>query len=538
MIDLEKLELYLRKCADDYYNYGKSEIDDETYDAMRTTLQTLKPESHIIREIGSLPPENSKKFYRSNPMFTLSKYYKKSDVEEWFYKVTSKFNTDIILSPKYDGCACSLIYINGKLVVASTRGDGNVGEIVTEAVSRANIPTRIQTTDPYIEVRGEMIIPKKYRQILKDKGYTSLRNAVPGILRSSNDCVKYIDFILYDVVDSLGKSRNNLYTLLSTVGFKPESVLYFGRNFEKLSEIRDNFSKDDYIYECDGIVLKTDLYVEEFKSVPEYSIAWKYESKVKESIIRNIESNVGVTGSINVVYEFDPVEFQGAKLTRASAGSLIRHNETLKGKIGDHVLVTRQGDIIPYIKEVISTSNEEFVPIDECPSCHSKLVDNICINKECPEILRLRIVTFVTSLGVKGIGSGLVDKLINAGMLKSIADIYRINPEDIQKLPRCGYKQVENWRILQNKKLRTTEFFVKYPFNNLGESFWKSILRVIPVRDLLDVNEGYVKYEEKIIKYQISGVGSSKIASMYSTIRNYRNDIIDCLNYNGISITL
>lgn len=533
---IEELVSNLREYSNLYYNKGTSPISDEEFDAMVNTLRKLDPDNEFLKEVGAPPPDNANKVHREIPMFTLRKFYKNEEVEEWIKNEIS-CNRDVMITPKYDGCSCSLTYINGKLTMASTRGTGIIGEDITKAAFLIpSIPKKISCIlGKNIEVRGELISKKSIHNELRDLGYTAMRNAVPGIVRSCRkDVINLIDFIAYEFIcDS--SSRRLIYDLYNK-SFNIEEVLYCGKDINKFIESKENFNKDNYKYECDGVVLKSehivllDNYYE-----PKHQIAWKYESKIKETTIRNIEYNVGVTGTINVVYEFDPVEFQGAILTRASAGSLQRHNSELKGCIGDTVLVMRQGDIIPYCKNVIHTSNQEFKKYEICPSCGNKLVANKCINTECPEILRLRIITYVNGLKIKGIGSGLVDKLITNNFLHNISDVYKINPEDISKLPRCGETAVNKWVSLQNKKLTKLDFFIIYPFDNLGESFWSAIFEKFDISDVLpEILPNKLYYKNKFISVNLQGVGESKIDKMVNTIYLYHEDLIKCCKYLGI----
>ena len=191
---------YLRRCDDAYYNTSNPIVSDSTYDALVETLRRLDPKNPYLEKVGA--KVRSSKVGRVIPMGTLAKYHKDEDIQKWLESESDE--TTFLLSPKYDGFAVELLYDHGQLVSASTRGDGNVGEDVLDSMMRVkNVPVKLNSyvSDMTI-VRGEAIIPRIHHDKIRELGYSAMRNAVPGIVRSNRaDALMYVDFVAYEFID-------------------------------------------------------------------------------------------------------------------------------------------------------------------------------------------------------------------------------------------------------------------------------------------------------------------------------------------------
>ncbi len=262
---------YLRRCDDAYYNTSNPIVSDSTYDALVETLRRLDPKNPYLEKVGA--KVRSSKVGRVIPMGTLAKYHKDEDIQKWLESESDE--TTFLLSPKYDGFAVELLYDHGQLVSASTRGDGNVGEDVLASMMRVkNVPVKLNSyvSDMTI-VRGEAIIPRIHHDKIKELGYSAMRNAVPGIVRSNReDALMYVDFVAYEFIDGSNSriKQREYYKDMFTVED------YRSYNYPKVEEIQDRREElraTPYIYELDGVVLKTNTIKEDDLLHPAHMIA-------------------------------------------------------------------------------------------------------------------------------------------------------------------------------------------------------------------------------------------------------------------------
>ena len=526
----ENLVEYLQKCDDAYYNTSNPIVSDDTYDALVETLRRLNPNHPYLEKVGAKVRSN--KIGRVIPMGTLSKYHKDDEIKKWL----SEEGGDILLSPKYDGFAVELVYERGHLVSASTRGDGHVGEDVLSAILRIqNIPlTLAKYRAEQTIVRGEAIIPKKNHEKIKELGYSAMRNAVPGIVRSNrSDALGYVDFVAYEFID--GDTNRMTQRLYYSDMFTVEDYQVFeSTDIETMKERREELRSTEYLYELDGVVLKTTIIKEDDLLNPAHMIAWKYKSNRETTTLRSIEYQMGVTGYFTPIGVFDEVEFQGAKLTRASLGNITRLVTEFKGMtIGSLIEVSRRGDIIPYIEALVlpEASGELVDPPTICPHCGKALAfddkEPHCINKSCPEKLRLQITQYAKAIGVKGVGDKLVTGLIDKDYLTSITDIYNIDPECILELPRQGLSSVDKWRALQSKRLSDAELLTAYPFIDLGRKIWDLLLSKFTMEEILHIDEA------TLINANLRGIGENKINSIVSQIEENYEEITFLHKYHS-----
>lgn len=513
---------YLKKCDDAYYNTSNPIVNDDTYDALVETLRRLNPSHPYLKKVGAKVKSN--KLGRLVPMGTLSKYHKEEEVAKWL----ASEGGDILLSPKYDGFAVELVYTNGKLWSASTRGDGYVGEDVLSAMKQVkSVPSNLPA-DMTVTVRGEAIIPLIHHDKVKELGYSAMRNAVPGIVRSNRaDALQYVDFVAYEFIDDVTDRvfQREKYRELFIV----EDYRVFDFNDLKgINSRREELRGSAYLYELDGVVLKTRYIKEDDLLNPSHMVSWKYKSNREATTLRDIEYQMGLTGYFTPIGIFDEVEFQGAKLTRASLGNMTRLANDFEGlTIGSIVEVSRRGDIIPYIEEltVINEGGDKVEGLVYCPHCGEVLeYDNKephCVNKACPEKLRLQLSQFAKAVGIKGIGDKLVRGLIDGGHIKSIIDIYNLDSDVILSIPRQGQSSVDKWNQLQEKKLTAVELLTAYPFIDLGKKVWESLFKAgYTYEDLLYLTK------ENLVSAEIRGIGESKIENIVSQIQENRVELM------------
>lgn len=537
---------YLKKCDDTYYNTSNPIVSDATYDALVETLRRIDPTNEYLKKVGAKVRSN--KVGRLTPMGTLDKYHKDEEILKWL----NSERGEILLSPKYDGFAVELVYNTGRLISASTRGDGYVGEDVLGAIMKIrNIPLYIEgMPEGVITVRGEVIIPTKNHDKIKELGYTAMRNAVPGIVRSNRtDALMFVDFVAYEFIDGNDSriSQREYWKNYFTV----EDYRIFNRNeFDAMQSRREELRASEYLYELDGVVLKTDMILEDDLLHPAHMIAWKYKSNRETTVLRDIEYQMGLTGYFTPIGIFDEVEFQGAKLTRASLGNITRMKKEFEGMtIGSLIEVSRRGDIIPYIEELAFIEDEgELVKYPTvCPHCGELLAIDMeiddethtiikyephCVNKSCSEKLRLQISQYAKAIGIKGIGDKLVSGLIDGGYIKSILDIYSVDPGVILNIPRQGQSSVDKWQILQEKRLSAAELLTAYPFLDLGRKVWDNVLSKFNYNDIvLHNSEDLIKLLQSA---KLRGIGDSKISSIVSQVEDNREELIELGKIHGL----
>lgn len=527
-----KLVEFLRKCDEAYYKDTELLVTNDTYDSLVNSLKKMDPTNNYLNKVGTKVSSN--KVGRLVPMGTLEKLHEDNEVKSWL----ENHNGTVLLCPKYDGFGVELTYVNGKLVLASTRGDGHTGEDVTEAMKCVRyVPQELPEDFKNLTVvRGEAIIPKKYHEELKKLGYTAMRNAVPGIVRSNRkDALKYVEFVAYEFFDNIFERRSEQRSWYEVLFNIEDFLVLESYDFDNILHHRNLYgdNKDNYKYEIDGMVLKTDDIIEDDLLCPKHQVAWKFKSNRRETILREVVYQMGVTGTFNPVGIFDPVEFQGATLTRASLGSMARLN-SMDIKIGSVVEVSRRGDIIPYIEDVVYTpeGSSDINELNYCPHCGSKIEligeSYKCVNPSCGEKLKLQIMYYVGTIGVKGIGQGLVRALVDSGKISKLPDVYKVTEEDIINLPRQGQSSADKWKAFINKELTPLEFLCAIPFDNIGKKAWESLLDKWTVSEIINLT-----YDD-IINSGIKGLGEGKVKSLTSQMIYYKNDIEELYNLANI----
>lgn len=490
MINLNnKLEL-----ASFYYHVlSKPELEDEVYDQLFHKLLDLekqypefKVEGGITSRVGNIPLEGLVKVKHTKPLLSLKNVFDASDIIKELPIVHGKVS--YIANAKLDGVALSLIYRDGKLEKAVTRGDGEEGEDVTAAARMIlNIPKVLNTWVDYLEVRGEVVIPKaafhKLNKRLEEKGekpYANTRNAVSGILRLLNPdevASRPLAFFAYGVGDWQNDERYGLapeslsiaLTRLNRLGFSHkrfstclesdpvELQKWFDKQVSNYTELRENYDVD-----IDGIVFAYDDFdirknTGSTSTYPKYAVAYKFPASSSISTLEEVEWQVGRTGVITPVAHITPVKLHGVTVSRVTL-----HNLAEMRRLGimnqDQVVVTRQGDVIPKIKSVISDlrtgKEEEIIPPKECPCCaENTYIDQegtflYCLNNSCDAQLITRLEHFASrdAMNIKGLGISIIKLLVEKALLTNITDIYRLKEErdKLVSLEGFGETSIDN----------------------------------------------------------------------------------------------
>lgn len=459
-----------------YHVLSKPELEDEVYDQLFHKLLDLekqypefKVEGGITSRVGNIPLEGLVKVKHTKPLLSLKNVFDANDIIKELPLVHEKVS--YIANAKLDGVALSLIYRDGKLEKAVTRGDGEEGEDVTAAARMIlNIPKVLNAWVDYLEVRGEVVMPKaafhKLNRRLEDKGekpYANTRNAVSGILRLLNPdevASRPLAFFVYGVGDWQNDERAGLapeslsaaLTRLNRLGFSHkrfstclesdpvELQKWFDEQVSNYTELRE-----DYDVDIDGIVFAYDDFdirknAGFTSTYPKYAVAYKFPASSSISTLEEVEWQVGRTGVITPVAHITPVKLHGVTISRVTL-----HNLAEIRRLGimnqDQVVVTRQGDVIPKIKSVISDlrtgKEEEIISPKECPCCaENTYIDQdgtflYCLNNSCDAQLITRLEHFASrdAMNIKGLGISIIKLLVEKALLTNITDIYRLKEE-------------------------------------------------------------------------------------------------------------
>lgn len=474
----EQIEYHNKK----YYEDDNPEIDDYEYDMMVKALEKLEAQFPELLSQNS-PTQNvggkaSVKFSAVEhkvKMESLHDAFSLQEIIDFDRRVRAAVENPVyVVEPKIDGLSVSLEYKNGTLVRASTRGDGAVGEDITENIlTIKNLPKSITPGVEFLEVRGEVYMSKeKFLSLTKEQELNGVppfknpRNAAAGSLRQKDSSVtakRGLNIFMFNVQQIKGqqlKSHKQSLDFLKSLGFP---VIAFYSRYENIDDViaeinRIGEIKLDLPFQTDGAVVKIDSFEQRkilgsTSKFPRWAEAFKYPPEEKETQVLNIEINVGRTGVLTPVGVLHPVFISGSTVSR-----VVLHNSDFIAEknicIGDTVAVRKAGEIIPEVVRVVNHS-EKMVPFSFpkiCPSCGSevkKIDDEVairCMNTDCPAQLLQNIIHFVSksAMDIDGLGETLITKMVKNKLISSAADIYDITHESLLKMERMGEKSSQN----------------------------------------------------------------------------------------------
>lgn len=426
---------YLRSLDDLYYNGSDSVVTDEQYDLMKEYAQTHWPENPYFNEIGS-----SVKNFKVKHDFILGslKKFKPDTIDKFLSKFDNE--TSFVIMPKLDGSSIYARYENGKLVKATTRGDGQFGFDITDK-AKLFLPKTIKEKS-LVSLRGECLLTNDVSIRL---GFSNPRNGVSGLLnQDGNKNCKNINVLFYEWIDSPNKFRTEDFITLSENGIPVCEYRLLSKSDITVQGLKDLLfeMKEEYVYELDGLVICPIDYKRENVSHPEMKIAFKVNAAGVDTIIDEIEWNVSRTGRIVPLAKFlNPIEIAGTQVQKATCHNAKYVIENQLGK-NSKVKILKSGDIIPQIVEVI-TKSEHFDLPEGCPSCSNPLfikgVDLICDNENCKEKNIYFLEYFFKTLGCENISAQTFRNLD----LQSLEDVLNISYDYIISLDGFGDKSAE-----------------------------------------------------------------------------------------------
>lgn len=470
MSRIQKLEAEIIKHKALYYQ-GRPEIADADYDKLEDELRKLDPNNPTLQIVGTTTSA-SDKIKHDKKMLSLEKTYVLDDLISWMGK------EEILSTMKLDGISCSLIYQDGDLFLAKTRGDGTYGENITKKVMWiSNVPKFIKNKEK-VEIRGELYCDEesffKLSNEMTSIGLekpTSQRNIVAGLMgRKDNlELCRYIKFMAFDYIsDESFKNEEDKFKLLTKHEFLiPDYEIHKSKSsLEDVIERARNFMTEGN-YQIDGLVFtynKIALHDElgETSHHPRYKLAFKFAGESKTTTLKEIVWSVSRNGILTPVGEVDPVELSGAVISRVTLHNygMVAANNL---KAGDVIEIIRSGEVIPKFLAVAKPSKNNFEIPDHCPSCDSKVeiidIRIFCKNEFCPGKNKEVILNFIQKIGIEDLSGKRLDELIKAKMVKTIPDLYRLETSDLIKLDKVkdklSLKLVESIQKTKNVDLIT-----------------------------------------------------------------------------------
>jgi DNA ligase (NAD+) len=482
----EELRTILTRANDLYYNADAPEMDDFEYDMFLRELETIEeqypelitPDSPTKR-VGGKAGSTFEKITHTVRMGSLQDLFSLAEVEEFLEKCGAP---TYVVEPKIDGLSVSLEYTNGVFARGSTRGDGDIGEDVTENLKTIkSIPRKLKNAPPFIEVRGEVFMPREsFLSLIKTQEENgeqlakNPRNAAAGALRQKNPKVtasRKLDILIFNIQQIDGEEitkHSQSLDFIKSLGFPANSYCLCTDPDGVCAEIeRINQTRNALPFDIDGAVIKVDDFnlrteIGETSKFPKWAAAYKYPPEEKETTLLSIEVNVGRTGVITPVAVFGEVQLAGTSVSRA-----VLHNADFINdkdiRIGDKIIVRKSGDIIPEVVKSLShaDNSKPYSLPDKCPVCGGETVRDLdgaavrCINANCPAV-RLRSLIFFASkpcMNIDGMGEAVITQLYEKGLVNNIADFYQLTKDDIAALERMGEKSADNLiRAIENSR--------------------------------------------------------------------------------------
>lgn len=562
----DKLNYYSRK----YYVDDDPEIEDYEYDMLQRELKAIEdkypdlvtPDSPTVRVGGSAENLFSKVEHRVR-MESLQDAFSFAEIEEFDRRVRdTERDIHYVVEPKIDGLSVSLEYTNGVLTRGSTRGDGDVGEDVTANLRTVrSIPLKIKTPLPFLEVRGEVYMPKSVfaslvtRQELDgEKPFKNPRNAAAGSLRQKDSKVtagRGLDIFVFNVQQIEGAQLSSHKQSLDFLREQGFHTIPFYTRFDNITDVISELKRIGEIrsgleYDIDGAVIKVDDFAQRERlgstsKFPKWAVAFKYPPEEKTTKLVDIEIGVGRTGVLTPTAVFEPVLLAGSTVSRATL-----HNQdfiTEKDiRIGDEVAVRKAGDIIPEVVRVVSHA-ENSVPYilpSICPSCSAPVIREEgeaavrCVNPECPAQLLRNVIHFCSrdAMDIEGLGDALVEKFIAENLISNVADIYDITAGEIMMLEGHQEKSAKNLveAIGRSKKNDLSRLLFALGIRHIGQKAAKLLSEYFG-----DIDSIIAASEEEIAEIDgFGGIMAKSAAEFFSMTQTA--DLIERLKAAGVNM--
>ena len=477
----EQLCAEIEKHNYSYYVLDNPTIEDYDYDMLMRRLKQLEADfpqlvtpSSPTQRVGGTVQSSFEKVAHAVQMGSLQDVFSEEELRDFDSRIRQQVVPLYIVEPKIDGLSVSLEYRDGEFVRGSTRGDGFVGEDITANLRTIkSIPLRLNKKLPFIEVRGEVYMPRKsFAELVEqqeengEQPAKNPRNAAAGSLRQKDSRItakRKLDIFVFNIQQVEGAeitSHKQSLEFMSGLGFK---VIDGYREFDNISDAIERIreigeSKPNLAYDIDGAVIKVDDFAQretlgQTSKVPKWAVAFKYPPEEKETLLTEIEVNVGRTGALTPVAIFEPVQLAGTTVSRATL-----HNQdnidALDLAVGDTIVVRKAGEIIPEVLRVTKRSEgrKTFHIPSVCPVCGTETIRDEdeavirCPNIDCPAQLLRNIEHFASrnAMNIDGLGEAIVEQLVKNGFVKTVADLYTLTMQDLLTLDGFKEKSASN----------------------------------------------------------------------------------------------
>ena len=561
-----------------YHTLDSPIISDYEFDQLMNKLKELEaahpelitPDSPTQRT-GGAPLDKFRKVQHPVPVLSLANGFGRQDILDWYERILkidpAVANANYVLEPKLDGLTVVLHYENGLFVLGATRGDGFVGEDITENLKTIpSIPLRVPIRGDIkppeqLVVRGEAIIFKKDFERLNaelaqrgEKTYLNPRNTAAGSLRQLDPKItaqRPLKIYLYQILissDTPPATQRETLEYLEALGFPVNPLRWYAKNIEEAINICEQqaTARHEWPYDADGVVIKiNDLALAQRLGYvgkdPRGAIAFKYPGTEVETTLLDIQVNVGRTGVLTPLAILKPVNIGGVIVKQATLHNFdfIREKDI---RIGDQVLVKRAGEVIPYIlgplPEKRAGNEKHFQMPTSCPYCGSKIqkepgeVAYYCVNSSCPAQLARNIENFASrgAMDINGLGPQIIAQLIDAGLIHSAADLYTLKKEDLLKLEKFGEKKAENLlQAIQASKQQPLErLIIGLGIHGVGEVAARKLASTFHSLD--NLSQADVSQLE-----QLEGIGPNIAQSIVGWFQQPHNrELLEKLKQNGV----
>lgn len=570
---IRKLTDTLNQCAYEYYVLDAPTVSDYEYDMMMRELAGLEkqyPEladpNSPTKRVGGAVAEGFEEVHHEVPMESLQDAFDEEEVTAFGERVYAALGIEPVynVEPKIDGLSVSLEYVNGVFTRGSTRGDGVTGENVTENLRTiGSIPLTLREAVPFLEVRGEVFMPKqrfaalnKKREEDEQSTFANPRNAAAGSLRQLDPKVaaqRGLDIFVFNIQRAEGaayRTHSESLDLLRRLGFKViDNTVCHGIDaaFARVKEIGEK--RLDLSYEIDGAVIKVDDIAERERlgstsKAPKWAIAFKFPAEQKKTKVLDITVQVGRTGVLTPAAELEPVRVAGSTVSRATLHNM--DNIVQKDiRIGDSVLIQKAGDIIPEVVKVLKeerTGSERVFSMPEhCPVCGSDVVReegeaaHRCTGLDCPAQLQRHIEHFVSrgAMNVEGLGPSIIEQLLARGLISHAADIYYLKAEEVAQMDKMGEKSADNLlrAIEASKQNDVSRLIYALGIRHVGERAGKLLAKRFGSLDRLM----QASREELVAVDEIGEVMADSILAFFADPKNIAS--IEKLRAAGVNFT-
>lgn len=571
-MNIEELRALINYHSNLYYTLDKTEISDFEYDKLMNELKRMEAENPELitpdsptQRIGGKILEGFEEVTHTVQMQSLNDVFDKDAVIDFGVKTENALGekTEYITELKIDGLSVSLEYRDGYFFRGSTRGDGNVGEDVTENLKTIrNIPLKLTEPVEYLEVRGEVFMPHssfiKLNELQEEKGqkpFQNPRNAAAGSLRQLDSSIvaeRKLDIFVFNIQQIVGKeilTHKEGLEYLSHLGFKTipdtpvcSSIEQAFEEVERIGEQREKLG-----FDIDGAVIKVNSLrhreiLGSTAKCPKWAVAYKYPPEVKETTLTDIVIQVGRTGVLTPNAVLESVHLAGTTVQRATLHNIdyIREKDI---RIGDRVLVQKAGDIIPEVLSVVKEKrigNEKIFDMPSvCPVCGAEVIReegeaaSRCTGGECPAQLARNIIHFASrdAMDIEGLGPAVVHRLLDNNLIKSAADIYNLKKEDLSTLEKMGEKSAQNLidAINKSKENDLSRLLFALGIRHVGAANAKNIaMHFCTLDNVINASE-----EEICAVDEIGDVIAKSIVGFFRQEQNL--DIVENLRKYGVN---